>query len=288
MGDSARNAQILRLKHGSNLKSIHNSADRGIIHTARAKLPMASSSLTKQVQAAASVANQVLSQKEIRNGLASKLASKRIKLTDMFRDLDRNKDGTLTESEMEKGLRGVGIEASKREMNLMLTLTDKNGDGTISYGEFSTAFNLDGASQIQSARSTGTNMYGATIGGVPAILGQSMSSPIGLRRAGERIILGATASNESPRPRFATVITTRGAREAARRRRKGAETEGPGGVEIDSYRSQITYRGRKVTMLEDQGKNHPQPAFSPAELRKRRQDDDRATREKYERKHQVR
>jgi Ca2+-binding EF-hand superfamily protein len=248
------------------------------------KVSLSGSNLTKQMREAGSTAYQALSQKELATGLAAKLASKRSSLTDMFRELDRNKDGTVTPSEMAAGLKGLGIEPSKREMDLVVTLTDTNGDGTITYAEFSRSFNLDGVNQIPTGRSTGTNYHGASLGGMPAVLGHAASSPSGLRTAGQRVALG-TGRDSTPRPRFAMVVSTRAAKEASRRERRKKQLSDSGGSETGTDAPQISYRGRKVTLLDDLGKLHPKPVFSPAELRERREKEDKSNRVKHESKH---
>ncbi|CAM9536094.1 unnamed protein product [Phaeothamnion confervicola] len=57
-------------------------------------------------------------------------------IRDVFRSVDGDGNGTLDRSEFAQCLRHSGLGFTRRELNLILTMVDKNGDGVIDYEEF--------------------------------------------------------------------------------------------------------------------------------------------------------
>nr|KAG5706137.1 hypothetical protein BaRGS_025759 [Batillaria attramentaria] len=67
-------------------------------------------------------------------------ADKRAKLRRAFNEMDKDKNGSLSEDELYEGLRQAGINVSKSEVSKLATNLDKDGDGKIDFEEFVAMF----------------------------------------------------------------------------------------------------------------------------------------------------
>jgi len=57
-------------------------------------------------------------------------------LKEAFEIFDKNKDGSISVSELEKILKSLGEKATRDEVKQMVAKVDKDGDGNISFDEF--------------------------------------------------------------------------------------------------------------------------------------------------------
>lgn len=61
-----------------------------------------------------------------------------LNLREVFRQFDIDNDGFITEAELRVVCKELNINATDREVNVMFTVADENGDGKISFeGEMS-------------------------------------------------------------------------------------------------------------------------------------------------------
>ena len=60
----------------------------------------------------------------------------------MFRDMDMDEDGLLTEKELMDGMRDAGYNLSRDQAKKLCNDLDKNGDGKIDFEEFIQMFQL--------------------------------------------------------------------------------------------------------------------------------------------------
>eukprot|EP01048_Picozoa_sp_COSAG05_P008399 COSAG05_NODE_638_length_8163_cov_16.318452_6_plen_289_part_00 len=73
---------------------------------------------------------------DVTEELRAKLQLHRENLFTAFARMDSNKDGVLTMSEFQRGLRQRGIQLTGAEMKALMRVVDQDGDGSVDYGEF--------------------------------------------------------------------------------------------------------------------------------------------------------
>ena len=73
---------------------------------------------------------------EVTDSLSRELGHHRESLLRAFVKMDANGDGVLTTKEFQKGLRQRGMQLTDKEMQGLMQVVDRDGDGTLDYKEF--------------------------------------------------------------------------------------------------------------------------------------------------------
>ena len=73
--------------------------------------------------------------------LRMKLRRNTLDIHELFKGLDLNHDGYLTQSELSTILREYNIQASDQEISELIQLYDSNNDGRVDYSELALGIN---------------------------------------------------------------------------------------------------------------------------------------------------
>lgn len=77
---------------------------------------------------------------EVKRELRAIFKSHRMQLIDAFKRLDTNNDGVIDEGEMRKGLARLNIGLSAQQVEDLLAVIDRDGNGLVDYSEFAKQF----------------------------------------------------------------------------------------------------------------------------------------------------
>ena len=72
--------------------------------------------------------------------LSGVFSSSGITLERAFRGFDENRDGVIDHAEFERGLKSLGAEIEPQQLDDLIAILDKDGDGSIDYSEFARWF----------------------------------------------------------------------------------------------------------------------------------------------------
>jgi len=93
----------------------------------------------KAIQAAAEKRSYRLMMK-LKQELSSLFTSSGVSLERAFRGFDENRDGAIDHGEFSRGLTKLGAQLSASQLDDLISILDKDGDGTIDYVEFARWF----------------------------------------------------------------------------------------------------------------------------------------------------
>jgi len=71
--------------------------------------------------------------------LVDRLKQKKLRASDLFRNIDSSEDGNISASELRTGLVDLGMKFSDHDFSLIMAKIDKDGGGDISLREFDKA-----------------------------------------------------------------------------------------------------------------------------------------------------
>lgn len=102
-------------------------------------LTLAEANRLKEEARVLELAKATRRQREVLELVRDKIEAKSIRLTNMYRQFDENRDGVVSYSEFQQGLHKLGIELDKQEFSTLVETVDVDSQGTIDYNEFACA-----------------------------------------------------------------------------------------------------------------------------------------------------